>query len=101
MSDLVKRALQILGTAVVDTGKEYTSNVSSFINDAKDVHSMITKQSTDIADTYNRLKNTNFTKKISDWFYQKESEADLDANEEFDAGIKVDNDSSDSKLDGD
>lgn len=100
MSDLVKRALQILGTAVVDTGKEYTSNVSSFINDAKDVHSMITKQSTDIADTYNRLKNTNFTKKISDWFYQKESEADLDANEEFDAGIKVDNDSSDSKLDG-
>ena len=100
MSDLVKRALQILGTAVVDTGKEYTSNASSFINDAKDVHSMITKQSTDIADTYTRLKNTNFTKKISDWFYQKEAEADLDAADEFDAGIKVDSDSSDSSRDG-
>ena len=89
MSDLVKRALQVLGTAAVNQGKEYTSNVSSFINDAKDVHSMIIKQSTDVADTYTRLKNTNFTKKISDWFYQKEAESDLDAAEEFDSGMKT------------
>lgn len=101
MSDLVKRALQVLGNATVNQGKEYTSNVTSFINDAKDVHNMIIRQTTDVADTYTRLKNTNFTKKISDWFYQKEAESDLDAAEEFDSGMKPSADVSESDKDGD
>ena len=101
MSDLVKRALQVLGNATVNQGKEYTSNVTSFINDAKDVHNMIIRQTTDVADTYTRLKNTNFTKKISDWFYQKEAESDLDAAEEFDSGMKPSADMSESDKDGD
>ena len=89
MSDLVKRALQILGTATIETGKSYTSNLTAFVNDAKDVRSMITQSTTNVSDTYNRLKNTNLTKKISDWFYQNELSSEQDAAEEFDSGMKT------------
>ena len=90
MSDLVKRALQILGTATIETGKSYTSNLTAFVNDAKDVRSMITQSTTNVSDTYNRLKNTNLTKKIADWFYQNEQSSEQDAAEEFDSGMKTD-----------
>ena len=35
MANLVSRSLEILGQATKEMGKEYTSNLSSFINDAK------------------------------------------------------------------
>lgn len=99
MNRLVARSLEILGQATKEMGQEYTSNLTSFINDAKDVKNSIVKSTTDASDTFAKLKNTNITKKISDWFYQEENSYDASSGEEFDAGFKIDS-SDDPKLDG-
>lgn len=99
MNKLVSRSLQILGETAKDIGKDYTSNLTSLINDAQNVKNSIIKSSTDVSDVYAKLKNTNITKKISDWFYDRESEADSSASDEFDAGFKIET-SDDQKLDG-
>ena len=99
MANLVTQSLKILGKAVKETGKEYTSNLTSFINDAKDVKNTIMNAGTDAADTYAKLKRTNITKAIHDWFYQEEAESDSllsNGNDEFDAGMDTDS----PKLDG-
>lgn len=100
MNKLVSRSLEILGQATKEMGQEYTSNLTSFINDAKDVRNSITKTTTDAADTFAKLKTANITKKISDWFYQEENASDASSGDEFDAGFKIDS-SDDKKLDGD
>lgn len=99
MNKLVARSLEILGQATKEMGREYTSNLTSFINDAKDVKNSIVKSTTDASDTFAKLKTTNITKKISDWFYQEENSYDSPSGEEFDAGFKIDS-SDDPKLDG-
>lgn len=99
-NNLVTQSLKILGKAVKDTGKEYTSNLTAFFNDAKDVKNSITNSATDVADTYAKLKRTNITKAIHDWFYQEESdsEASIGTGDEFDAGMG--SSSGEAKLDG-
>lgn len=100
MNKLVARSLEIMGKTTKDIiGTEYTSNLTAFINDAKNVKNSITKSTTDAADTFARLKNTNITKKISDWFYDEESKSDSGSSDDFDAGFKIDS-SDDPKLDG-
>ena len=101
MNKLVSRSLEILGQSVANVGKEYTSNITSFINDAKEVKSNITKTSTDVSDTIAKLKTTDITKRISDWFYGEENSYDAAGGDEFDPGFKVDsNDDDHAKLDG-
>ena len=91
MANLISRSLEILGQATKEMGKEYTSNLTSFINDAKDVRNSIIKTSTDVSDTFARLKATDVTKKISNWFYNEESLFESNGGGvDFDAGFKVD-----------
>lgn len=100
MNNLVSRSLQILGNTAVDIGKDYTSNLTSLVTDAQNVKNSLIRTSTDASDTYAKLKNTNITKKISDWFYDRENESDASmSGDEFDAGFKVDS-SDDHPLDG-
>lgn len=88
MANLVSQSLKILSRAVKDTGKEYTSNLTSFINDARDVKNSLVNSTTDAADTYARIKRTNVTKAIHDWFYQEETDSEAGiSNDEFDAGF--------------
>ena len=88
MANLVSQSLKILSRAVKDTGKEYTSNLTSFINDARDVKNSLVNSTTDAADTYARIKRTNITKAIHDWFYQEETDSEAGiSNDEFDAGF--------------
>lgn len=99
MNKLVSRSLEILGKSVADVGKEYTSNVTSFINDAREVKNNIVKTTTDASDTFAKLKTTDITKKISDWFYGEENNYDASMGDDFDPGFKVDS-SDEPKLDG-
>ena len=99
MANLVTQSLKILNKATMTVGKEYTSNLTAFVNDAKDVKNTIMNAGTDAADTYAKLKRTNITKAIHDWFYQEESDSEMEINtgkDEFDAGFSSD----DTKLDG-
>ena len=100
MNRLVSRSLEILGHATKEIGNDYTSNLTAFINDAKNVKDSIVKSTTDASDTFAKLKTTNITKKISDWFYQEENSYDA-MGDEFDPGFKVDSSDDDAKLDGD
>lgn len=98
-NNLVLRSLEILGHASKDLGKEYTSNLVAVIDDARNVKEAIVRTSTDASDTIAKLKNTDVTKKIHDWFYQQENEMDSSSvGDDFDAGFKLD--SNDHKLDG-
>lgn len=99
MNKLVRRSLEILGKSVKSVGEDYTSNLTSFINDAKTVREQMTKTGTDVSDTIAKLKTTDITKKISDWFYQEENSYDASQGDEFDAGFSI-NSSDDTKLDG-
>ena len=99
MNRLVSRSLEILGHATKEIGNDYTSNLTAFINDAKNVKDSIVKSTTDASDTFAKLKTTNITKKISDWFYQEENSYDA-LGDEFDPGFKVDSSDDDAKLDG-
>ena len=100
MNKLVSRSLEILRNTTVEIGKDYTSNLTSLVTDAQNVKNSIVKSTTDASDIYSKLKNTNITKKISDWFYDRESEADSNGSDEFDAGFKIES-SDDHALDGD
>ena len=100
MNKLVSRSLEILRNTTVEIGKDYTSNLTSLVTDAQNVKNSIVKSTTDASDIYSKLKNTNITKKISDWFYDRESEADSSGSDEFDAGFKIES-SDDHALDGD
>ena len=100
MNKLVSRSLDILGSTASSIAKEYTSNVSSLIEDAKTIRNQLVKTSTDASDTFAKLKHAHITKKISDWFYAEESKADSD-NDEFDAGFTVESSNDETTLDGD
>lgn len=99
MGKVLKRSFEILSNVVKDTGKEYTSNLTSLINDARTVQNTLVKSSTDASDTLARLKSSNVTKKISDWFYGEESSFES-SGDDFDPGFKVES-SGDAQLDGD
>lgn len=97
---LVKRTLDIIKSGVDTKVKDYTSNWTSFRNDAREVKDILIKGETNAADTVQKLKRTGITKKISEWFYGTETEFDSSgADSDFDPGFSVES-SSDSKLDG-
>ena len=100
--NLVTQTLNILQGGVKEAGKDYFSNMISFYNDAKNVKNTLINSGTDVSDTFARLKRTNVTKAISDWFYQEESSSEMELNgntDEFDPGFKS-SDSDSPKLDG-
>ena len=99
MNKLVSRSLEIMGKTVKSIGDDYTSNLTGFFNDAKNVKNAMVRSTTDASDVFAKLKNTNITKKISDWFYEEESKGDSATSDEFDAGFKIDS-SDEPKLDG-
>lgn len=100
MNKLVSRSLEIINGATSSVFRDYTSNLTSLVEDAKTVRNSLMKTSTDASDTFAKLKNTNITKKISDWFYNEESSGDS-SSDEFDAGFKIDSSDDSAKLDGD
>ena len=90
MPNLVSQSLKILNGAVKEVGKDYFANLTTFYNDAKNVKNTMLNASTDVADTYAKIKKTNVTKAIHDWFYQEETNSDSEMNtDEFDAGFEV------------
>lgn len=100
--NLVTQTLNILQGGVKEAGKDYFSNMIAFYNDAKNVKNTLINSGTDVSDTFARLKRTNVTKAISDWFYQEESSSEMELNgnaDEFDPGFKG-SDSDSPKLDG-
>ena len=98
MDNFVQQTLRILGGAMKSMGEDYITNFQSLINDANEIRENVTKTAKDSVSTYNKLRRTNLAKTISDWFYEREAEADQEADDtEFDAGFKIDNASSDSK----
>ena len=103
MPNLVTQSLKILNGAVKEVGKDYFANLTSFYNDAKNVKNTMLNASTDVADTYAKIKKTNVTKAISDWFYQTETDSDMDMNtgDDFDAGFEISSSKDSKKLDGD
>ena len=103
MPNLVTQSLKILNGAVKEVGKDYFANLTSFYNDAKNVKNTMLNASTDVADTYAKIKKTNVTKTISDWFYQTETDSDMDMNtgDDFDAGFEISSSKDSKKLDGD
>ena len=103
MPNLVTQSLKILNGAVKEVGKDYFANLTTFYNDAKNVKNTMLNASTDVADTYAKIKKTNITKTISDWFYQTETDSDMDMNmgDDFDAGFEVSSSKDSKKLDGD
>ena len=97
---LVKRTLDIIKSGVDTKVKDYTSNWTSFRNDAREVKDVLIKGETNAADTVQKLKRTGITKKISEWFYGAETEFDSSGSDsDFDPGFSVES-SSDNKLDG-
>lgn len=97
---LVKRTLDIIKSGVDTKVKDYTSNWTSFRNDAREVKDILIKGETNAADTVQKLKRTGITKKISEWFYGAETEFDSSGSDsDFDPGFSVES-SSDNKLDG-
>lgn len=88
MKDFIKQSLSIIGRAVTETGKEYFTNVTSLVNDAKEVRENVMGMGKTVNQLYVKLRRTNLTKKVNDWFYEKESEFDFGSNEEFDPGFK-------------
>lgn len=103
MNKFVSRSLSILGSSTKEVTKDYMSNITSLVDDAKTIRNQLTQTSTDAADIFAKLKHTNITKKISDWFYTEEQQADSDSGDEFDPGFKIgsSNDEMSSQLDGD
>ena len=102
MTDLVKRSLQIVSNSAKEISKDYTHNFSSLINDANTIRVNITKAGKNATEVYARIKSGSVTKKISDWFYQKDAEYDQydsGVTEEFDPGFKIDS-SSDEETKG-
>jgi len=96
MSDFVKRSLQIFAGGVGSAVKDYTSNLESLKNDASTILSSIKDSGKDASETFSRIKSSGFSKRISDWFYQKESDyEDYDlsgSDEDFDPGFDIDDD---------
>ena len=92
MTDLVKRSLQIVSNSAKEISKDYTHNFSSLINDANTIRLNITKAGKNATEVYARIKSGSVTKKISDWFYQKDAEYDQydsGITEEFDPGLVI------------
>jgi len=92
MSKFTDRGFEIVSNTAKNIGKEYFSNITGFINDAKELKSNVIKTGNSSIDTFQRIKKTSITKRISDWFYNQEMESEMsfDSSEEFDPGFKID-----------
>ena len=85
-----KRSFEIIGGTAVEIGKDYTSNISSFITDANDIKNTVIRGAIDAKSQFqNMRKGSGPIKGLMDWFYTKESEFDmfdLDNDSDFDPG---------------
>lgn len=91
--DMLKRSLEILKNASVETGKNYFSNVSALKEDASIIKDNITKGVNTVADVYRKMKTgPGPLKSLSNWFYERgEQYGDFDdGDDEFDAGFDTD-----------
>ena len=96
--DIVKQSLKIIKDVATSYGKDYTTSVAGLLNDAKTIKNDVIKGGKSVGDTLSKIKLNNISKKVSDWFFEKETEYedynyDSDSDE-FDAGITVDGASS-------
>lgn len=99
-SKLVKRTLELIGGEVKTKVKDYTSNLNSFTSDAREIKDILIKGETNAADSFQKLKKTGVTKRISDWFYGEENDFDNSNSDEFDPGFSSAG-SDENPLDGD
>ena len=96
--DIVRQSLKIIKDVATSYGKDYTTSVAGLLNDAKTIKNDVIKGGKSVGDTLSKIKLNNISKKVSDWFFEKETEYedynyDSDSDE-FDAGITVDGASS-------
>src|SRR5574344_1018230 len=96
--DIVRQSLKIIKDVATSYGKDYTTSVAGLLNDAKTIKNDVIKGGKSVGDTLSKIKLNNISKKVSDWFFEKETEYedynyDSDSDE-FDAGITVDRASS-------
>lgn len=96
--DIVKQSLKIIKDVATEYGRDYTTNLTGLLNDAKTIKNDVIKGGKTVGDTLSKIKLSAINKKVSDWFFEKETEYedynyDSDSDE-FDAGITVDGASS-------
>ena len=95
--DMLKRTLELLGGSVETTAKNYMSNGTQLITDAKEVKDSVLGIAKTAQETYKRLTSGRggIIRVVSNWFYQRNTEYDqysLDDmdSDDFDSGIKSD-----------
>ena len=98
--DIVKRTLQIIGEGTKDTFKDTFSNITQLSADADMIKKSVMNVGTTASETYKNFKNGTLTRRVSDWFYGKESELEFESgSEEFNSGMDdMNDDSSDSDV---
>lgn len=92
--DIVKQSLKIIKDTAASYGKDYTTNLTGLLNDAKTIKNDVIKGGKTVGETLSKIKLSNVSQKVSNWFFEKETgydEFNYDSDgDEFDAGITVD-----------
>lgn len=95
----MKRTLKILGGGAIELGKDYTQNLQSLVVDANSIRASVVQSGKNAFETASKMKSSGLTKRLTDWFYQKDREFDQfdleGPDDEFDAGFKTDEDMED------
>ena len=98
--DFAKRALQIAGDVLKHETSDYTSNITTIINESKEIKDKFTQGKNTAKDTFNHVRKNGF-KDFVDWFYGEASDtseydfANDDDGSDFDAGFKLKDDDGD------
>ena len=88
--DMLKRSLQLLGTSTINAGKNYFSDVNTFVSDSKAIGAEMKDVISKPFDFVRKMSTSNggggLYKFVNDWFYQRTSEFD-DGDDDFDSGM--------------
>lgn len=76
MSDLLKRSLEVLFEGSKQYVKQYTGSYQEIKGDAQQFINGMKDDGAKVREKYAEMKSSSVTKKISEWFYGKESEFD-------------------------
>ena len=87
---MLKRSLQLLGGSAVSAGKNYFSDVNTFVSDSKaigaEMKDVISKPFDFVRKMSTSRGGGGLYKFVNDWFYQRTSEFD-DGDDDFDSGM--------------
>ena len=71
--DIVKQSLKIIKDVATEYGRDYTTNLTGLLNDAKTIKNDVIKGGKTVGDTLSKIKLSAINKKVSDWFFEKEA----------------------------